>query len=65
MRPCTRDVSPLKLSLERNNTPYGTKTRKTNISLKLHLTDLYSFFIFAVITGVQMGQMSKLGWLIG
>jgi hypothetical protein len=32
MRPCTRDVSQLKSSLERNNTLYGTNTRKTNVS---------------------------------
>jgi hypothetical protein len=32
MRPCTRDISRLKSSLERSNTPYGTnigrETRK-------------------------------------
>jgi hypothetical protein len=29
MRPCTREVSRLKSSLERRNIPYGTNTRKT------------------------------------
>jgi hypothetical protein len=30
MRPCTREGSRLKSSLERSDTPYGTNTRKTN-----------------------------------
>jgi hypothetical protein len=43
MRRCTRDVlvSRLESSLERNNTPHGTNTRKKqNVPLKLHLTEL-------------------------
>jgi hypothetical protein len=44
MGPCTRDVSRLKSSLERNNIPCGTNIRKTKFSLKLHLTELFLYF---------------------
>jgi hypothetical protein len=37
MRPCTRDVSRLKSSLDRNKTPYDTNTRKTKISAQTTL----------------------------
>jgi hypothetical protein len=30
MRPCTTELSRYKSSLARQNTPYGTNTRKTN-----------------------------------
>jgi hypothetical protein len=39
--------------------------KKNKCSLSNYTWWSCSFFISAVITGVQMGEMSKLGWLIG
>jgi hypothetical protein len=65
MRTCTREVSRLKSSLERSNIPYGTNTRKTNFPPQTTLDGVVcSFFTSAVITEVQIGEMSKLGSLI-
>jgi hypothetical protein len=40
IRPCTSDVSRLKSTLEKNNTPYVANLRKINFLLKLHLMEL-------------------------
>jgi hypothetical protein len=65
MRPCTRELTRYKSSLERRETPYGTNRRKTNFPTQSTLDGVVFFFFFfftsAVITGVQMGEMSKLG----
>jgi hypothetical protein len=43
MRPCTREISRLRSSLERSNTHYGTNRRKMIfVPLQLHLTALLS-----------------------
>jgi hypothetical protein len=48
------------------NSPYGTNTHKKHqFSHSIYTGRSYSFLFSAVITGVQMGEMSKLGSLIG
>jgi hypothetical protein len=65
MRPCTRELSHRNHSLERTHTHYGTNTRKTNFPTQSLLNGVVVFFTSAVITRVQMGEISKLGWLDG
>jgi hypothetical protein len=43
MRPCTREVSRYKSSLEGNNTLYGTNRRKTNFPTQSTLDGVVVF----------------------
>jgi hypothetical protein len=62
MRPCTRDISELKSSLERQIL-HMVPTQKHKFSYSIYIGRSCSSS--AVITGVYMGEMSKLGSLIG
>jgi hypothetical protein len=44
MRPCTRELSLQKSSLERRNTPYGTNIRKTNFPAQSALDAVVNFY---------------------
>jgi hypothetical protein len=63
MRPCTRELSWQKSWLERRHTPHGTNTTK-QIFHSIYTGRSCSFLTSTAITEVQMGEMSKLGWLI-
>jgi hypothetical protein len=47
------------------NSPYGINTQNTNFATHSTLVGIVVFFISTMITGIQVGEMSKLGWLIG
>jgi hypothetical protein len=69
MKPCTRELSENKSSLERQilhmvRTHIHTHKKK-NFLIQSALHKVVVFLTSAIIMGVQMGEMSKLGSLTG
>jgi hypothetical protein len=65
MRLFTREISRQKSSLERRILRM-VPTQETQISHSIYtLNEVVDFFISAAIMGVQMGDLSTLGWVIG
>jgi hypothetical protein len=56
MRPCTRELSRQKSSLERRDTPYDTNTRKTNFPTQSALDGVVVYVREILLESLKSGD---------